>query len=202
MNKVIRIIAIGVFLIALAGCGEFMTPSPAPAAATSTLLPSPATATATPLPRPQPQSESTQTYVAVDQMVPSGMIKDYLTEKIGATAFGGKVFSAYQVMGTEQADQVTKLYLWALVQEYYLDHGTLKYGTGTSEPVVIFIKMQAGKYQIFDFKDAGEGYQYLTVNFPPGILPLIQLPAEQYNQRVALLQNETRREAEAFLGMK
>ena len=105
-------------------------------------------------------------------------------------------------MGTEQSGQVIKLYLWALVQEYYLEQSALKDGTGSSLPVVLFIKMQAGKYQIFDFKDAGEGYTYLTVNFPPKILSRINLPAAAYNLRVALLANENRRAAELYFGVK
>ena len=64
--------------------------------------------------------------------------------------------------------------------------------------MVLFIKLQAGRYQIFDFKDAGEGYQYLTVNFPPRIQALINLPAEAYNQRATDLSNETRSAAEAY----
>lgn len=182
MNGLLRTIPAGILLIALASCSVFFPASP--------------------LSRQAPQSEITATYLAVDRLVPSGIIKDYLTSKVGATAYGGKVFSAYQVMGTEQAGPVIKLYLWALVQEYYLDQNMLKDGTGSSLPVVLFIKLQAGKYQIFDYKDAGEGYQYLTVNFPPAILPLIQLPADAYNQRVARLSNENRSAAGRYFGVK
>jgi hypothetical protein len=175
MNKLLQIFPAVVLLIAITSCTSFMAPAP---------------------------SEITATYLAVDQIVPSQTIKDYLTQKVGASAYGGKVFSAYQIMGTEQSDQVIKLYLWALVQEYYLDQNMLKDGTGSSVPVVLFIKMQAGSYQIFDFKDAGEGYQYLTVNFPPEILPQINLPAEAYNQRVERLSIENSRAAKTYFGLK
>ena len=187
MNRLLRIFPAIVLLMALSSCFGFFA--------------SPPLSVSLPLGNGS-QSKSTQTYLAVDQIVPSGVIKAYLTQKIGATAYGGKVFSAYQIMGTESAGQVIKLYLWAFVQEYYVEQGILKDGTGSSMPVVLFIQMQAGKYQIFDYKDAGEGYQYLTVNFPPKILPLIQLPAEAYNRRVTLLSNETRSAAEAYFGVK
>ena len=179
MNKLLRLIQACAILIALSGC--------------SGVLPTSLAAS---------QSASTRTYLAVDQIIPSAVIKEYLTGKVGATAYGGKVFSAYQIMGTEQAGQVIKLYVWALVQEYYEADNTLVEGTGTSEPAVLFIKMQAGKYQIFDFKDAGEGYQYLTVNFPPRILPLINLPADAYNLRVTRLSNETESAARGYFGIK
>ena len=200
MNRLLRIMPTAILLISLSSCSGLLPPSSAPAPATSTNLRSPSTTTAPP--DPELYSESTQTYNAVNQIVPSEVIKDYLTRKIGATAFGGKVFSAYQIMGTGQAGQVIKLYVWALVEEYYVAQNALVEGTASSEPVVLFIKMQAGKYQIFDFKDAGEGYQYLTVNFPPKILPLINLPADAYNQRVTLLSNETQKAAEAYFGVK
>ena len=177
MNKLLRIIPGIILLIVLSGCAGF------PAA------------------REHP-SEITATYLAVDRLIPSEVIKAYLVQKVGASAYGGKVFAAYQVMGTEQAGQVIKLYLWALVQEYYVEQNTLKDGTASSVPVVLFIKMQAGKTQIFDFKDAGEGYQYLTVNFPPAILPLINLPADAYNLRVTRLSNETRNAAGLYFGVK
>ena len=185
INRLIRIIPAGILLVVLAAFSRLL-----PASGNSATPP------------PAAPSESTHTYLAVEQIVPSQVIQDTLTQKIGATAYGGKVFSAYQVMGTEQSGQVTKLYLWAFVQEFYVDQATLKGGTASSEPVVLFLKMQAGKYQIFDFKDAGEGYQYLTVNFPPRILPLINLPADAYNQRAADLSNETKSAAEAYFGIK
>jgi hypothetical protein len=186
--------------LALAGCRGFSPAPTSPASAAASTLSAPATASA--LPTQEHQSGITATYLAVDRLVPSQVIQEYLTGKVGATAYGGKVFSAYQVMGTEQAGPVIKLYLWALVQEYYVDQNTLKDGTGSSLPVVLFIKMQAGKYHIFDFKDAGEGYQYLTVNFPPAVLPLINLPADAYNLRVTRLSNENRHAAELYYGVK
>ena len=182
MNKLFRLIPAGIFLLALAGCRGFLPASPFSGL--------------------KAQAASTQTYLAVDQIVPSAVIKDYLNQKVGATAYGGKVFSAYQVMGVDRSGQVIKLYLWALVQEYYLDQTTLTEGTGSSEPVVLFIKMQSGKYVLFDFKDAGEGYQYLTVNFPPSIRRLINLPADAYNLRVSLLTNENLLAARAYYGIK
>ena len=219
MNKFLPATLVGMIMLSPAGCGSPAPAPPGPARFGQTAAPTasagfPATAypapmatmppepTQTTTPAPELIPGSTQTYQALEQLIPSGTIKDYLTQKVGATAFGGKVFSAYQVMGTEQSGQVTRLYLWALVQEYYLDGQTLKDGTGSSLPVVLFIRQQAGVYQIFDYKDAGEGYGNLTVNFPAWILPMIQLPADQYNLRVSLLADENRLAAEAFYGIK
>jgi hypothetical protein len=198
MTRLLRIIPGIILALTLAGCRSF-APTPA-ASAVAPSLPSLATASA--LPTQAHQSMITATYLAVDRLVPSEVVKEYLVQKEGASAYGGKVFCAYQVMGTGQAGPVIQLYLWAFVQEYYVEQTVLKEGSASSLPVVLVLKMQAGKYQIIDFKDAGEGYQYLRVNFPAWILPRIQLPAAAYNLRVARLSDETHRAAGRYFGIK
>ncbi len=142
------------------------------------------------------------TALAALQAIPPQDIKDYLVEKIGATSCGGKVFSAYQVMGAEQDQQTTKLYLWAFVQEYCRGQDSLTAGTGSSLPVVIFIEQHGGTYQIVAYRDAGEGYQDLKKNFPLSVRPSINLPPDQYNQRASSLATQTRQEAEAYYGVQ
>ena len=88
------------------------------------------------------------------------------------------------------------------MQEYYVENGNIKEGTGSSLPVMLFVKLETGQAQIFDYKDAGEGYQYLTVNFPPKIQRLINLPADAYNQRVSQLANENWGAARSYFGLK
>ncbi len=151
---------------------------------------------------PTTSSAPTSTTATVAHLVPAQAIKDFLVARIGVTSCGGKVFAAYQVMGTERTGQTIKLYLWAVVQEYCASQGRLAAGTGTSEPVVIIVGEQDGKYRLIDFKDAGEGYQFLKDNFPPAILPLINLPADEYNQRAASLSRETKEAAEAYYGIQ
>lgn len=194
MNKRLPGILGGVIVLVFSGCTAVSSPVPT---ATPTALP----ATATPAPAQETSPESNPTAIDGDSILSPETIKDYLTEQIGVSSFGGKVFSAYQVMGTEPAGEFTKIYLWVLVQEYYVDQQTLQMGTGTSEPVVLFVQMQDGEYQIVDYKDAGEGYQHLTENFPPNILPLIQLPADAYNQRSDQLSDKVEKEAKAYFSL-
>jgi hypothetical protein len=193
MNKLLRAILIGAILVVCMGCNVSTRISPTTRPTAKTIVP------------PTLQQESLirtpQAIDNIDQIISPEEIKEFLIGKIGASAFGGKIFCAYQVMGTDQENQTIKIYLWVLVQEYYVSKQSLQEGTATSEPVVLFVTIQNGKYQIFDYKDAGESYQYLTVNFPPNILPLIRLPADEYNQRVASLLSETRKEAEAYFGI-
>ncbi len=200
MSKFFQTVLSSVILITSSSCTAFTSASPTLTPTTSPTLIS--ILTITPTSQQGTQSGNMQTKVDVTKIVSSEQIKNFLIEKIGATAYGGKVFCAYQVMGAEQGNQTIQIYLWVLVQEYYVGQQSLEEGTGTSEPVVIFVKMQDGKYQIFDYKDAGVGYQYLEENFPPDVLPLINLPADEYNQRSASLLNETRKEAETYFGIQ
>ncbi len=194
MNKRLPGILGGVIVLVFSGCIAISSPAP-------TATPSALPATATPVPAPETSPESNPMAIDGDSILSPEIIKDYLTEQIGVSSFGGKVFSAYQVMGMEPAGEFTKIYLWVLVQEYYVDQQALQMGTGTSEPAVLFVQMQDGAYRIVDYKDAGEGYQYLTENFPPNILPLIQLPADAYNQRSDQLSTEVEEEAKAYFSL-
>ncbi len=135
------------------------------------------------------------------QDISSQAIRDYLVAKEGATSCGGKVFSAYQIMGTQQDQESLKIYVWAYIQEYCLAQDSLAAGTAFSLPVVLFAEQRGGAYQIVDYRDAGGGYQLLNKNFPPNIQRSIFLQTDQYNQRAASLANETKQEAEAYYGI-
>lgn len=200
---ILTITALGIVITVLSGKNRLIPVTENPSAP-SFIATSPAliaNSTLTPISQQQAQPENTQAQIDVSNIVSPEQIKNFLIEKIGVSAYGSKVFCAYQIMGSEQENQIIKIYLWAVVQEYYVKQQSLEEGAGTSEPVVIFVKMQDGKYQIFDYKDAGVGYQYLEENFPPSILPLINLPADEYNQRSTSLSNETRKEAKAYFGV-
>ena len=195
MNRIFLIL-----LIVFSGCNVFVSPlHSSDQTKSSTLI---STFTSIPTHQPELQSTSIPIEIDVNKFVSVKSIQDYLIQKIGATSFGGKVFSAYQIIGTEQAGQVIHIYLWTLVQEYYVEQGSLKDGTATSEPVVLFVEMQDGRYRIVDYKDAGEGYQYLTKNFPPNIISLINEPAAEYNLRVDHLSDETKKQAETYFGVQ
>jgi hypothetical protein len=78
-------------------------------------------------------------------------INDVITQYISAnsllapTSSGGRVFVAYQDLGEGQNGTTTTRYIWALIQEYYLDHGTLERGTGSSIPLAIHLIHQSGQ---------------------------------------------------------
>ncbi|MGB9695603.1 MAG: hypothetical protein ACPLZB_06495, partial [Caldisericaceae bacterium] len=57
-------------------------------------------------------------------------IRDYLQENIVSPVFGGKVFCAYDLFGSETKNDEVHIYLWTLCTEYYLRDGHLAKGSG------------------------------------------------------------------------
>jgi len=153
MNKFLQTMLISVILIVCMGCNVFIPISP-------THRPT-VDAIATPALQQEshPKPQQALNYININEIISSEMIKEFLIEKIGASAYGGKVFCAYQIIGTEQENQTIKIYLWVLVQEYYVAKQSMLEGAATSEPVAVFVIMRNGTYQISGYRDAGEGYQ-------------------------------------------
>ena len=56
----------------------------------------------------------------------NSMILGYLDFKVMTANFGGKVFSAYKLLGRDS----DKLYIWANIQEYYKKKWTCRTGFG------------------------------------------------------------------------
>jgi hypothetical protein len=123
-------------------------------------------------------------------------LKTYLAESFGTTAYGGKVFCAYQMMGYGNSNVPDKtLYLWVLCQEYYLDGQILTAGSGTSLPVVINLQGTNGGYQIIGNKFPGDGENYgmdVRQLFPEllwdQIFGATENGAQAYNQRAKTLE--------------
>jgi hypothetical protein len=83
-------------------------------------------------------------------------IEKYLDEKVMQPSFGGKIFSAHQVLMTDK----DKIYIWAYVQEYYKQSGKTELGSGWSVPMVLNIEWKAGLWSITGHETPGDGSQY------------------------------------------
>lgn len=64
-------------------------------------------------------------------------VQDYLEENIAWTVYGGEKFCSFIVLNQNYADE---LYLNVLCQEYYLEDGFLKEGSGLAGPVKIILE--------------------------------------------------------------
>jgi len=84
------------------------------------------------------------------------LILDYLDQKVFSPNFGGKVFSAYKLLGRETG----KLYIWAIIQEYYKKDGILETGTGWSVPLVLNLAESGGNEKISSHISPRDGSLY------------------------------------------
>ncbi len=73
--------------------------------------------------------------VDLEQFPPSisHTVDMYLDQYFLNPSFGGKVFVAHKILGTDQG----KLYVWVFAQEFYVKGNMLEKGTGKSCPAVL-----------------------------------------------------------------
>jgi len=134
-------------------------------------------------------------------------VNDYLVQNFGQASFGGKVFCAYDVLGTESRDDRADVYVWALCGEYYLDNNVLTLGTASSLPVALYVQESDGKYNVIDHEFPGDGTAYM-----PDIQRIFPSDAIQkmcheqhpdcYNERATRLENEIEQKAREYYGLK
>jgi hypothetical protein len=125
-------------------------------------------------------------------------IRAALVKYIGVTAFGGRVFCAYEPLVTD-ADYV---YVWALCQEYYQGANGLEQGTGSSLPVALAVQKTENGYRVSGFRQPDEGMSNVKSIFPPEAWPSFYWgDAEKYNARAAKLDNETLQQAKSYFGV-
>jgi hypothetical protein len=107
----------------------------------------------------------------------AGMTDAYLTENIGKTGFGGKTFCTYKTLDIEEAKQGVNEYLYVVCQEYYLNDGHLKAGTGTGLPVVLSLQKENQTYKVVGHKtprDGSQNWHDIETLFPAGTHEEIQ----------------------------
>src|SRR5262249_38805513 len=89
----------------------------------------------------------------------TGVTDAYLTENIGKTGFTGKTFCTYKTLDIEETRQGVSEYLFAVCQEYHLNDGRLKEGTGISLPIVLFLQKENQIYKVLGHKIPRDGSQ-------------------------------------------
>jgi hypothetical protein len=113
----------------------------------------------------QPKNQTPEGSSTADDQ---NVIEKYLDEKVMQPGFGGRIFSAHQIFTSE----TDKIYLWALLQEYYKKDGQTLTGTGCSVPMVLNIRRENGKMIILNHSTPGDGDRYaadIRKMFPAGI---------------------------------
>ncbi|MGH4117390.1 hypothetical protein [Clostridium sp.] len=104
----------------------------------------------------------------------------------------GKMYSAFTVLGTDE----DKIYVWVLKEGYFIEEGKLSVESGTSLPVVLYIKNGKNGIRIKSHKypDDGMGYvKSLKKLFPYHVRYAID---SNYNERVEKLEKIIKNKAE------
>ncbi|PWH12553.1 MAG: hypothetical protein DDG60_12650 [Anaerolineae bacterium] len=136
-------------------------------------------------------------------------ISKYLATTFGISAYEGKVFCSYQLMGYgKEKEDRAKLYLWVECQEFYIDQErVLRAGSGINLPVVVYLLKTDTGYQIVESQRPGEGEAYandVRELFPQNLWATIfpnpdeTPPYASYNTRAEMLYNVNQQSALLF----
>ncbi|MGC8757373.1 MAG: hypothetical protein ACP5QX_02835 [Caldisericaceae bacterium] len=133
--------------------------------------------------------ENTSNQPELPEGIDERSIRDYLQENIVSPAFGGKVFCAYDLFGSETKNDEVHIYLWTLCTEYYLKDGKLTERSGVSMPVVLIAPQTCQGYKITRHKEPMLGSLYaksIKELFPEKYYNFIFLGStEEYNKRAS-----------------
>ncbi|MEW9673646.1 hypothetical protein [Ammoniphilus sp. 3BR4] len=75
-------------------------------------------------------------------------MKEYLNDHIGSRRMGGDLFSVYEVLDTEETDDLIKFYLWVRCSEFKNNNGELKTGISVNLPVVIYAQREGNHVKL------------------------------------------------------
>lgn len=133
-------------------------------------------------------------------------VNETLVQNVGQRYFGGKVFCAYDVLGTESWDDGVDVYVWALCGEYTLDNDVLTLGTASSLPVALHMQKSNGQYTVTSYEVPRDGIDYgpsIQRIFPPDAIEKMCVGNSNcYNERAQRLQNEIEQKAGENYGLK
>jgi hypothetical protein len=93
-----------------------------------------------------------QTVSPTDEVV----IQTYLDQRVITPVFGGKVFSAFKIIGTDPG----KIYVIALLEEYYKKDGQVERGTGMYCPIVLNVQNGSNEIVIVRHRLPRDGADY------------------------------------------
>jgi len=97
----------------------------------------------------------------VSEALINEQLENYLPQVL-ETNYNGQVFCAYHLYGydEEKATNMVKAYVWAYCEEYYLDNGQLKMGSGVSEPLMVLLELQNGALMVKNHQPPRDGELY------------------------------------------
>lgn len=138
---------------------------------------------------------------------PLAPVEGYLVEKIGSTAFGGKVFCSYDILEAGVRIDGADIYVWALCGEYYLEDGMLNLGSASSLPVALYLESDARKgFTVTSHAVPLDGIEYMSSIrqiFPlQAIDKMCEEKPDCYNERANRLENSIEEKAREYYGLE
>jgi len=106
-------------------------------------------------------SESPIAPLPVSEALINEQLENYLSQVL-ETNYGGKVFCSHHLYGydEEKPAGLVKAYVWAYCEEYYLENGKLKMGSGVSEPVLVTLELENGALMVKNHQPPRDGELY------------------------------------------
>ena len=148
MKKLPLIIIVLILILALGGIVAFkLIQGRKPSEKTAIITPS----------AEQP-SENPIAPLPVSEALINEQLENYLPQVL-ETNYDGKVFCSHYLYGydEEKPTGLVKTYVWAYCEEYYLENGKLKMGSGVSEPLMILLELQNGALMVKSHQEPRDG---------------------------------------------
>jgi len=123
--------------------------------------PSEEATTATPQAEQPTIAESPIAPLPISEALINEQLENYLPQVL-ETNYGGKVFCNHHLYGydEEKPAGLVSAYVWAYCEEYYLENGQLKMGSGVSEPVLVTLELQNGALTVKSHQPPRDGELY------------------------------------------
>lgn len=109
-----------------------------------------------------PMTESPEAPTPVSEALINQQLEDYLPQQVLEINYNGRVFCSHYLYGYDENKEtgMIKAYVWAYCEEYYLDNGELKMGSGGSFPVLVSMEVQNGILGVHGHQVPKEGSLY------------------------------------------
>jgi len=102
------------------------------------------------------------------------VIEDYLSVNLINPAFGGEIFTAFEILDTDKKNG--KIFLWAFINEYIKKGEVIKEGSGMSVPLVLHVSKDHEPLKVLSHLIPRDGSYYsedIIKLFPENILDKI-----------------------------
>ncbi|EPY2273015.1 hypothetical protein ACXAUS_001871 [Clostridium sporogenes] len=98
------------------------------------------------------------------------IVKKYVGPEGIQPYFGGKTFYDYKIIDSEKSNDIIKIYLHLIGQEYYIEDDKLVEGTGGEDFATVTIKKENNNYKLESYKVSKELEQEESLKiFPKSI---------------------------------